>query len=98
LHTHGDLFANRPLVSENSALARYDVVLGNSLQIHIIGNFSFEPRFEWVFYENKILGNTLTRRNFSMKLTYSFKHESRVPVWNTMNYDSDSGAAKSDKK
>lgn len=96
--TRGDLFANRPFGRENSALPRYDVIWGHSLIVPLIGNFSLEPRFEWVFYENKILGNNLTRRNFTMKLTYSFKHDSRVPIWNTMNYDSSGGTGKSAKK
>ena len=96
--THGDLFANRPLQSENSALARYDVILGHSLKVPLIGNFSFEPRFEWVFYENKILGNNLTRRNFSLKLSYNFKRDSRVPLWRMMNYDSSSATSKGDEK
>jgi hypothetical protein len=64
------LFDNRPLNRENSALARYDVILGQSLKIPLIGNFSFERRFELVCYANKILGQT--RRNFTMKLSYSF--------------------------
>lgn len=78
--------------------ARYEI-LGQSLKIPLIGNFSFEPRFELVYYANKILGHTFTRRNFTKKLSYSFKHDSRVPLWRMMSYDSASGAAgKGDEK
>jgi hypothetical protein len=96
LDTNGVLFAERPLPRNNSALARYNVVVGNSLKIPLIGNFSLQPRFELVFYENQILENQLFRRNFIMNLSYSFHRDSRVALWRMMKYgsanSSDSGA------
>jgi hypothetical protein len=88
LDTKGALFANRPANRNNSALARYGVVVGNSLKIPLIGNFSLQPRFELVFYENQILHNHLFRRNFTMNLSYSFQRNSRVSLWRMMRYDS----------
>lgn len=98
LDTNGALFANRPIPRSNSALARYYVVVGNSLKIPLIGNFSLQPRFELVFYENQILENQLFRRNFTMNVNYSFQRNSRVALWKMMNYDSgESGSGEPSK-
>lgn len=68
----------------------YDATVKFGLEVPVpgIGNLSLQPTYELFYFRNKVLGRTLSRDTFGVKLTYSFERYTNTGWRRAMKYKS----------
>jgi hypothetical protein len=83
--SQGDFFQNHH--GDINTLTRYGINAGFGIKLPVFGNLALEPRNEWYFYENKVIGSTLQRLHFKMTLTYNFDFYSGGKFWQSARFN-----------
>ena len=84
MENRGDLFFNR--ATDFPVDTRYLDLWTHYLVVPLVGNLSLVPKLEFLFYQNKVLGNSMRGMQTSVGLQYRFEWRQGLPWLKVLRY------------
>jgi len=88
MENHGNAFFNRPAGIDLPVDTRYYDTWAQSLAIPLPGNFSLVPKFEYLYFRNKVDNSSLSRWQQTINFQYNFDWRPGIPFWTAFRYRS----------